>query len=214
MYYTRGVQVPLTFEIYHKEGAENYIQDPIVDNTTHEIWQFDTIREYFAPEENGIQALWEDIRPAFDYWLETTPRLELSDLEVLGNNSAGEVITLKYKLKNLSQRVTTVDRLYALNMNYSPLTNIEGTTDFGELIERETESYILQLTLESAIKTGENLIIYVGNDFVGYCPIIIEGMPEGSSFGKEKTSLDLIGVLLTIPILFLVKKRRRLRENK
>jgi hypothetical protein len=214
MYSTRGVQVPLTFEIYHKEGSENYLPDPIIDDATHEIWQFDTIREYFAPEENNIQALWEDIRPAFDYWLETTPRLELSDLEISGNNSAGEMITLKYKLKNLSTRVTTVDRLYTLDANYSPITNIDGPTDFGELLEKNTESYTLKLTLEAAIKTGENLTIYVGNDFVGYYPIVVEGISEGSSYSTEDTSLDLIGVLLAVPILLLVKKRRKERENR
>ena len=210
MYSTRGVQVPLTFEIYHKEGSENYVQDPIVDNTTHEIWRFDTIREYFAPEENGIQALWEDISPAFDYWLETTPRLELSDLEVFGNNSAGEIITIKYKLKNLSTRVTTVDRLYTLNANYTPITNTGGPIEFGELIEKDTQSYSLELTLETAIKTDENLTIYVGNEYVGYYPIVVEGISEGSNFGIENTSIDLIGLLLAVPILLLIKKRRRL----
>jgi hypothetical protein len=204
MYSARGTQVPITFEIYHKEGSENYVPVPITDNATHEIWQFDTIREYFAPEESNIQALWEDINPAFDYWLATTPRLELSDLEVTGINAVGEIITLKYKLKNLSTRVTTVERLNALDENFAPLINDGGPIEFGELIEEYTESYTLRLTLESAIEKGENLTIYVGNDYVGYCPIII----EKAVFGEKTTPVDLMGILFVAPILLLMKKRK------
>jgi hypothetical protein len=123
---------------------------------------------------------------------------------VTGINAVGEIITLKYKLKNLSTRVTTVERLNALDENFAPLTNDGGPIEFGELIEEYTESYTLRLTLESAIEKGENLTIYVGNDYVGYYPIII----EKAAFGERTTPVDLIGILFAAPILLLMKKRK------
>ncbi|MHA2345945.1 MAG: hypothetical protein ACXACP_04445 [Candidatus Hodarchaeales archaeon] len=58
--------------------------------------------------------------------------------------------------------------------------------------------------MESAIEKGENLTIYVGNDYVGYYPIII----EKAAFGERTTPVDLIGILFAAPILLLMKKRK------
>jgi len=199
-YATQSIQVPMTFEIYHKAGSESY--GPIeFENLTHRIYRFDTIKEYFAPIESKIDSLWNDILPAFDYWLETTPRLELSSFSVIGNNSAGEELTVKFKIKNTSPHVTTITQLRIFNQDLSLIDILQV---FNTLNGGESFSNSFKFTLKDKLGTGEELIFYIGNPFVGYYPLIV----NESTVKSSQASFNLIGFSIAIPVLVTLKRKK------
>ena len=64
----------------------------IVDNSTHLVLEWKYIYEYFNPTKENIDALWTDIRPAFDYLMEQTPRITVGvDVEA-DTSDEGEII--------------------------------------------------------------------------------------------------------------------------
>ena len=202
-YATQGVQVPMTFEIYHKAGSEEYVAVEF-ENLTHKIFQFDTIEEYFAPPEGKIDALWFDILPAFDYWLETTPQLEVASLTVIGNNSEGAELTIKFKIKNTSPRVTTITEVGVFDEQLIPFSGTEGIVVFSKLIEDESFSGSFKTILDHGLGVNEEFKLFIGNNFVGFYPMIIK-----QSIIKQSTgNFDLIGLLLAIPVVVMLKRRK------
>ncbi len=202
MYSARNCQVPVTFEIFHEEGTEEYQPIPFVDNDTHEIWQFDTIEGYFAPQEDKIEALWLDVQPAFDYWMSTTPQLNISEIEITGENSVGSILTIKGKIKNTSPHVTTIEELKVLSKDLTQLGSSPIT--LPKIMEDYKSSLYIEHILVSQISEGNNLTLLIGNDFVGYYPLVIDVDAIGKSQGIH---FDILGIIAAVPVLYIVRRK-------
>jgi len=202
MYTARNCQVPVTFEIYHEKGSEKYQEIPFVNNETHEIWQFDTIEGYFAPREENIDALWLDVQPAFDYWMSTTPQLNISEIEITGENSVGSILTIKGKIKNTSPRVTTIEELKVLSKDLNQLGS--SPIILPKIMEDYNSLLYIEHILGSKISAGDNLTLLIGNDFVGYYPLVIEADDIEDSQG---TDIDILGIIAAVPAMYLIRRK-------
>lgn len=117
MYYERDSTVPITFEVYTNESAnENYAMGNIIlENNTHIIREWKDIYGYFNPEKEYIDTLWTELRPAFDYLLEMTPRVVLNALGISGGVSEGEKVDITMNMECLSPRLSTKDAIFILD---------------------------------------------------------------------------------------------------
>ena len=208
MYTARKCQVPVTFEMYHEEGSDDYIQNIIPDNETHEIWQFDTIKSYFAPQEEKIEALWNDVSPAFSYWLATTPQLEISEVVITGENSVGSTLTIEAKVKNTSPRVTTIEEVKVVFNDFTPLTSEGSPITISTINENYKADVQFNLVLDAQIEQGNNITLLVGNEFVGYYPLVIKSDLISKSQG---TPVDILGILTGF--LVIIATRRKIQKK-
>jgi hypothetical protein len=208
MYSARKCEVPVTFEMYHEEGSDDYLPTPVVDNDTHEIWQFDTIESYFAPKEEKIEALWNDVSPAFNYWLATTPQLEISGVVITGENSVGSTLTIEAKVKNTSPRVTTVEAVKVVFDDFNPLTSEGSPITISTINENYKASVQFDFELDTQIEQDSNVTLLVGNDFVGYYPLVIESDFINKS---QDTPVDILGILTGI--LVIISTRRKIQKK-
>ena len=204
MYVARNCQAPMTFEIYHEEGSGEYLAEPVNETETHITWQFDSIKSYFAPQDEKINALWDDILPAFDYWLATTPQLEISDVEIIGENSVGSSLSIKAKIKNTSPRVTTIEGLMVILEDFTPLISDGSPVTFSELTENAETEISFEYELETQVNQSNKITLLLGNEFVGYKAIVIQ---EENMNKSQSISFDILGILIAAPILYIATKR-------
>lgn len=209
MYVEADCLVPMTFEIYHNGSSDN-LGEVEEENTTHRKVRWDGMYSFFAPEESGyyFDSLWNDTQPAFDYWLDITPRLKVTVKSIKGGTKIGDTVEVRLSIINLSPRINTIHNLQVVYENFesvlptgwsipgiSPGTNLHDSFEFE---------------LKQSLTNGSKITILIGNNFTGYTPIVIQ---KSTSTLAETTPLNVVAPLLAIPILVLSKISLKSRKK-
>ncbi|MFW9904462.1 MAG: M14 family zinc carboxypeptidase [Candidatus Thorarchaeota archaeon] len=222
MHEEAGCKVPMTFEIYHNTSAlrEGECYFLLEENTTHQVWNWTGMYEHFAPEESekNFNNLWEDISPVMNYWMEMTPRLDITvkSTTVSGLNT-GDLVTLEVDIKNLSPKISTIEMLTVTDENYNPLTRNGMPINTIAINPEYTLSETIELDLPSPF-TGDSMNIMIGNNYTGFQSLVItpQSTQTTSSMQKESSSspngtsgLMLSSVLLFLPLITILRIRKR-----
>jgi hypothetical protein len=201
MYYACGNTVPITFEVYTNVSAnENQAMgDVIVNNNTHIVREWKDIYGYFNPEKEYIDDLWLEIRPAFDYLLEMTPRVEIAITGITGGVYAGDTVTLTASMHCLSPRLGSKEAMKALDSGSLVLDTMIAVNADQTLIDSAS------ITLPEDL-TASGYSVLIGNNYTGYAQFILTlGIPQG---------LDIVligigvGVVLVAVVIFVYMKKR------
>ncbi|MHA1576881.1 MAG: M14 family zinc carboxypeptidase, partial [Candidatus Thorarchaeota archaeon] len=110
MYHARGSIVPITFELYRNASVvEEGFETVFEENSTHRIMEWKGIYGYFNPVAAYIQDLWLDVKPAFEYLLEMTPKigLDIDPISFVAGDT--DTITVSVVAASLDRRIGTVD---------------------------------------------------------------------------------------------------------
>ncbi|MHA2352765.1 MAG: hypothetical protein ACXABX_06560 [Candidatus Thorarchaeota archaeon] len=193
MYFERGTTVPITFEIYHNGSVDTEEAHVIIENnSTHIIREWEGIYGYFNPVEAGINPLWDDLRAAFLYLLELTPRLDVTFTGTTGGISAGEDLTLSARTECLSPRLGSKESVFILDDNDITLDSLIAVGG-GQALTGEA---IIELQDDL---TDSGLSIFVGNNYTGFTEFVL-------SLGTPAVPLNplLIGVVVGVAIGALV----------
>ncbi len=200
MYYEQGCTVPITFEVYTNESANTedaYVI--IVNNSTHIIREWESIYGYFNPVTEYIQTLWLELLPAFEYFLEMTPRVDVEITNISGGVSAGDTVTLTASMHCLSPRLGSVESMTVIDNESMVLDSITSLGADQTLIDYP--SFILSEDLGNAY-----YIIMIGNNYTGYTQFLLS---VGSSMGLDLILIGIgIGVVLIAVVVFVYMKRR------
>jgi len=188
---------------YETEEVGDYYADLFMENETHQIWEWYGMYGYFAPVETAIDALWEDLLPAFDYWLDLTPRLQITPKKITGSPTEGSVVSVTLSLKNLSPCIETIDRIFIVDMDLNEYLSDGSTLSFSEIDPLESKTISFDITVNSSIITEKNLTFLVGNDYIGYIPVTII-----KNQINKNTSIEIHSMLLAIPLLIYFKKKQ------
>ncbi|MFX0113269.1 MAG: M14 family zinc carboxypeptidase [Candidatus Hodarchaeota archaeon] len=203
MVFEQGCIAPMTFEIYHNassDGPDAY--SVFVDNSTHTITEWKGIYGYFNPEEQFINDLWRDIRPAFDYLLNMTPRLTIDIESVTGDGNQQNNVEIRFSVRNLSPHLGTIDTIKLLEATGSLLAS-RPALSAGK---NRTDTINLDL---SGAANPKNYTIQVGNEYIGYTRYMISFTSGGSSSPAFEYWIPL--VLLS---LVLLRRRMHYKRNK
>ncbi|MFX0151722.1 MAG: M14 family zinc carboxypeptidase, partial [Candidatus Hodarchaeota archaeon] len=169
MYAQQGCVVPMTFELY-KNGSFVDLIEVEKENDTHLIERWDCIYEYFAPTESGkhFNSLWGDITPAFDYWLQNTPRLAVEVKSITGGTTEGDSIEVKLNVQNLSPRMSTISDLKVLNENFNILSKDTSPVTISKIAADVSDEKSFSFNLDESLGSNETIILYLGNEYIGY----------------------------------------------
>ncbi len=205
MYARQDCLVPLTFEIYHNKTSTS-LGKVIEENNTHRIIQWDGMYGYFAPTEGpAIDDLWEDIQPAFDYWLELTPRIEIAGISLTGGKNTSETLNVKLEIKNLSPRIGTIDTLEVMYEDNTSLLYEGSPVTVSEVEGDSTASRSFSFILEEDLTPNSNITLKIGNAFVGFQKFII----FETDINARSTPIGLITQLIAIPAVIFLKKLKK-----
>ena len=202
MYKERNTLAPITFELYRNLSAIIPEESEIVieNNATHLIIEWTEIYGYFTPEKEYINALWEDVRPGFDYLLKNTPRLSIVSKFVTKGQYLGDAIEIMLACENLSPRIKTIEKISVFEEDHSIVKN--GTMIFA------ASSYTFNFdTLLPDDIVEKEYVFFVGNEYVGYTPFVIKEkeIRYGLIIGLSVAGLVSIGS--SLGIFFLVRRR-------
>jgi hypothetical protein len=201
MYAQQDCIVPMTFEIY-KNGSFVDLIEVEKENTTHLIERWDCIYEYFAPAESGtnFDSLWGDITPAFDYWLQNTPRLAVEVQSITGGTTEGDSVKVELNIQNLSPRMSTIGSLKVLNENFNSLLKDNSPVTISEIAADVIDEKSFSFNLEESLDSNETINLFIGNDYVGFSKITIQGNQI-----EKSTPIDFIAIFIAIPSLVALK---------
>ncbi len=204
MYATKDCLVPLTFEIYHNASSDG-LHTVIDENDTHRILRWDGMYGYFAPKEGpAINDLWEDVKPAFDYWLELTPRLDITVTSLTGGKNISENINVKLSIKNLSPRIGTIEDLLVIYADNTSVLYDSKACTISEIAAGITAKTSFSFTLEEEITKNSSITLKIGNAYVGYTTIVI----QEDQIKAKSIPLGFIAQYIAIPIFIYMKKRK------
>jgi hypothetical protein len=193
MYNERGTTAPITFEVYHNGSVDREEAHVIIENnSTHIIREWEGIYGYFNPVEEGIDSLWEDLLPSFEYLLEMTPRIDVSFTGITGGTSAGEALTLSVRTECLSPRLGSKNAISILDADGNVLDNIIAVGG-GQTLNDHT-NIILPESL-----TDSGLSIFLGNNYTGFLEFVL-------SLGSPSIPLDplILGAIVGVAIVAIV----------
>ncbi|MHA2369949.1 MAG: M14 family zinc carboxypeptidase [Candidatus Hodarchaeales archaeon] len=199
MCFDQGSIAPMTFEVYHNGSVDGFAANPVVfENATHSIREWKGIFGYFNPEEAYINDLWNDIRPAFSYLLNMTPRLKI-DFEVTdGEGTSDKTPNARFSLQNLSPYIGTIASISVLR---SDGRTIATRPAFGAPNINTNESQEIALKVDTST---ENYTIRIGNNYVGFTRFTISNPP--STDDSSSPAFQFWVPLVILPLLFAVKK--------
>ncbi|MFX0172414.1 MAG: M14 family zinc carboxypeptidase [Candidatus Hodarchaeota archaeon] len=195
MYAQQGCVVPMTFEIY-KNGSFIDLIEVEDESDTHLIERWDCIYEYFAPSESGkhFNSLWGDITPAFDYWLQNTPRLAVEVKSITGGTTEGDSVKVELNVQNLSPRMSTITSLKVLKENFNSLLKDNSPVTISEIAADVVDEKSFSFNLEESLDSNETINLFIGNDYAGFCKITIQGNQI-----EKSTPIDFIAIFIAIP---------------
>ncbi|MFX0088041.1 MAG: M14 family zinc carboxypeptidase [Candidatus Hodarchaeota archaeon] len=203
MYAAKACLVPLTFEIYHNASSDD-LYTVIDENETHRILRWDGMYGYFAPKEGpAIDDLWEDIKPVFDYWLELTPRLNVTVTSVTGDKNINENLNVKLSIKNLSPRIGTIEDLLVIYADNTSVLYDGKACTIPEVAAGITAKSSFYFTLEEEITKNSSITLKIGNPYAGYKTIVI----QEEQIKAKSIPLGFIAQYIAIPIFIYMKKR-------
>ena len=167
MYYEGGAVVPICFEVYHDGAADAPESITIVeDNSTHQIQEWHAIYEYFDPPPTRIDTLWDELKEAFIYLLETTPRLVVEVKSIIGAVSLGSSITLDMEISCRSNRLGSIEDIQVVGPD---------DTVIDTLAELEADGVYdgqVQVTLPD-VMPEDGLVLSIGNNYAGFSLVVI-----------------------------------------
>lgn len=196
MYNERGTIVPITFEVYRNATSESpELSEIIFENSTHLIEKWDGIYPYFNPLAEYIDSLWIDLRPAFDYLLEMTPRL---DIRYNSITETAEGVSIDMNIGTLSPRLGTIENVKMIGESGATLKTwlaIEGETrwpsDFA-------------ITLPEDWKSA-NYTFTIGNNYTGVQQYLIH-MREAEGFPVQIVIGIVISTLVVLAVAWYLLK--------
>jgi hypothetical protein len=204
MYADKGCLVPLTFEIYHNASSDD-MYTVLDENNTHRILRWDGMYGYFAPREgSAINDLWEDIKPAFDYWLDLTPRLDITVISLTGGKNMSENLNVRLSIQTLSPRIGTIEDLVVLYEDNTSVLIDGNPCTISEVDAGITAKISFTFTLERELIPDSNITLKIGNAYVGYTTIVI----LEDQIKAKSIHFGLITPFITIPVLVLLKRKK------
>jgi len=200
MYYEQGCTVPITFEVYTNESAN--VADAyaiILNNNTHIIREWESIYGYFNPTTEYIQPLWLELVPAFEYFLNMTPRVDVEITGISGGASIGDTVTLTTSMHCLSPRLGSTEPMKVIDNNNVVLDTM--TTLGADQTLTDYASFILSNNLG-----GSDYSIMIGNNYTGYTRFLLSA---GSPMDLGLVIISIgIGVVLVAAVIFVYMKKR------
>jgi len=201
MYFERDCLVPITFELFRSaESIAPGAETVLVENSTHLILEWKHIYSYFNPEAEHINALWDDVRPGFDYLLDNTPRLSIIADILTDGDKTGDNVNISFDTTNLSPRIKTIDTI--------KLYTKDGLLLDGSLLSilaADTNTiYNLSFTLPIDLRDSA-YEIKLGNEFTGYYHFIL----ENSSSASLGIASSLVAVLILGTAFISLKQRKK-----
>jgi hypothetical protein len=210
MYDKRNCLVPLTFEIYHNLSSDDEGKR-VSFNNTHEIWRWDGIYGYFSPDESAIDAVWDDIKSVFLYWLRLTPRIKPTIKSVTGGKNASDTLKVKLSIVNLSPFIGTINELRVTNETCDSVTRRGSPVTISEIPAGEgAVEKIFEFELKQDFSIGTNLTLYIGNEFVGYTPITIE---EKQIEETQPVTIGIIAPILALTVIVVLRFMKLSRKD-
>ena len=202
-YFERDVLAPITFELYRNlSSVSPGAQTVFVENSTHLILEWTQIYGYFTPEDPYIDALWDDVRPGFDYLLDNTPRLKLL-LEIEYTKPATTEFELTVLGSNLSPRIKTMTGIYIHDNNGTRL----GT--YSMVPADSVFSIEMKKEIRDLPQFEGDYPITIGNDYVGYREFLILTQTETLDTNSGFTfSLSILGVVIITVGIIVFRKRK------
>lgn len=196
MYEERNTIVPICFEIFRNASSVSGDAITVIeDNATHHIEEWTGIYGYFNPVSAGIDALWTDIVPAFDYLLQLTPRLTAALTSAVFDN---DTITATINIHNLSPRLSTIDEIEFRNINGLLLHTFPAIA--------AAQSGPISLTI-SQTDLGENNTLLIGNNYTGYIHLLLTEIIPPPIPGFPIASI-ILGTIAAIGILIVLRRKR------
>ncbi|MDH4214466.1 MAG: M14 family zinc carboxypeptidase [Candidatus Thorarchaeota archaeon] len=200
MYYEQGCTVPITFEVYTNESVnveEAYVI--IENNNTHMIREWEGIYGYFNPTPEYIQTLWLELAPAFEYFLEMTPRVDIEITGISGGVNTGDSVTLTASMQCLSPRLGSKESMKVLDNNSVVLDTAIAIGADQTLTDYP--SFILSDDLG-----GSQYTILIGNNYTGYTQF---QLTAGTTIGLDLVLIGIsVGVVLVAVVVFVYMKKR------
>jgi hypothetical protein len=199
MYYDQGCTVPITFEVYTNETVhEDEAMPIIINNSTHIIREWDGIYGYFNPESEYIQSLWLELLPAFEYFLEMTPRVDIGITGISGGVNTGDTVTLTTSLHCLSPRLGSKETMKVLDDNSDVLDSMTILGADQTLIDYPT----LVLTDDLGVA---DYTIMIGNNYTGYTKFHLS---VGTPLNLNLVLIGIgVGVVLVAVVVFIYLKK-------
>ncbi|MHA1927303.1 MAG: hypothetical protein ACTSV2_01855, partial [Candidatus Thorarchaeota archaeon] len=204
MYHVRGSEAPICFELYRNLTVMHPDFEPIVEeNSTHLTREWKGIYGYFNPVASHIQALWLDVRPAFDYLLEMTPRLTVDMALVSIIDGTTDILNVEVNATCYGDRIGSVEAILVMDADDELVHYWDGVAANGEINEVAT----LDLPVDVSFR---NYSIFVGNDYIGYTEFILS---QSGGSGSEPLDLVLLSTLaiatigIIIVVVIVMKKR-------
>ncbi|MFW9817934.1 MAG: M14 family zinc carboxypeptidase, partial [Candidatus Thorarchaeota archaeon] len=192
MYTERGTTVPITFELYHNGSVDTEEAHVIIENNnTHIVREWKGIYGYFAPVESHINALWDDVLPAFDYLLEMTPRLDVTATGVTGGVTTGDTVDMSVEMTCLSPRLGTHGGVHVIGPGGAVLDTLIAIEGDQTLTDQAS------ITLPSDLSS--DMTILIGNNYTGYAEFVL-------STGATPAPLDplIVGAVVAVSIAAVV----------
>jgi hypothetical protein len=202
MLQSRNSIVPITFEVY-ENGSLQQPTATIVDNATHIVEDRREFPMKFKPAEPFIEDLWRDLRPAFDYLLRMTPRLEITP-EVI--SSEKNSVNASFTIRNLSPRLGTVELIEVWGSFKSPLVTL-AALDAGQ---RRVE--FVQLQLPASLGTTD-YIVRIGNNYTGYTQIVFSKV-GGITDSESSSGFVWTLMVVILPLAVIWEKQYRYRARR
>ncbi|MEE9410418.1 MAG: hypothetical protein V3V41_05785, partial [Candidatus Heimdallarchaeota archaeon] len=141
---------------------------------------------------DAINSLWDDVKPAFDYLLENTPRLQITSSVISGGNKAGDQVILSFNCKNLSPRIETLDSIDA----YTSDDTIIGNGDV--ILANSIRTIDVVITLPNDLQES-SYEMKIGNEYTGY---VLFNLKESSGNTSLIIGLSIAGVAVVSGSIF------------
>jgi hypothetical protein len=200
MYYDQGCTVPVTFEVYTNATVyEDAAMPIIINNNTHIIREWEGIYGYFNPTTEYIQTLWLELVPAFEYFLDMTPRVDIEITSISGGIHAGDNVTLATSMHCLSPRLGSKESMKILDNSGMVLDAVVAVGADQTLTDYS--SFVLTTNLD-----GSGYTILMGNNYTGYTQFLFSA---GSPLSYDLVLIGIgIGVILIAVVIFVYMKKR------
>jgi hypothetical protein len=200
MYYDQGCTVPVTFEVYTNATVyEDAAMPIIINNNTHIIREWEGIYGYFNPTTEYIQTLWLELVPAFEYFLDMTPRVDIEITSISGGIHAGDNVTLATSMHCLSPRLGSKESMKILDNSGTVLDAVVAVGADQTLTDYS--SFVLTTNLD-----GSGYTILMGNNYTGYTQFRLSA---GSPLSYDLVLIGIgIGVILIAVVIFVYMKKR------
>ncbi|MBD3407035.1 MAG: hypothetical protein GF411_13030 [Candidatus Lokiarchaeota archaeon] len=197
MYHERDTILPVTFEIYNNLTS-NDMEEFIEINATHTLYRWNGIYEYFNPDKEFIQPLWENIAPAFDYLLNVTPKLHASLTPTSQEIGDGMSITLEMNVGIESPYFGSQEGIEIVTENRTLLRW------FLPLVSGQNIENTVRLDLPTSYLDGD-VSILLGNNWTGYQRFTIR--VQQAQFIITPEMLIISGIAL-IALVAVIARRR------